>query len=576
MPEIETLVCGNQPTEIRLARSRHAVRGCLWRSRQYSEARVSVSPAIVRSDVDGVPLAFGGLSGLSAMETEEERAMTTPTADGASDHVIVRAVPADTTASELDAVLEAASCSADGWGLQRRDERAVALRAVADGLNAASEELVALAVVESHLPANRLTGEVHRTMAQLRLFAEVLEDGSYLEVMIDHPDPVWPSGPRPDLRRMLVPLGPALVFAASNFPFAFSVAGGDTASALAAGCPVVLKAHPGHPRLSAATGEVVNRALASVDAPVGTFAVVFGEEAGRAAICDGRIRAGAFTGSLRGGRALFDLATSRPDPIPFYGELGSLNPIFVTTGAAEARMSEITTGYVASFTLGAGQFCTKPGFLFVPEAAYDETAFAEVVAAQPAAPLLNSRIEQGYHAVLEGLRSHAALRTVVNGRGGESPEPTLLATTVSDLLAAPDALLIECFGPTSVVVTCTDDDEMLAAAAAFGGQLTATVHGLEGEATASALLGVLAGRAGRVVWNGWPTGVSVTWAMEHGGPWPATTAPTSTSVGTAAISRFLRPVTYQATPDALLPAALREANPLRLPRRVDGRVERGD
>jgi len=271
---------------------------------------------------------------------------------------------------DLGAVLDRAVAATGGWGSFAPSARAAALRAVADALDAASPELVPIASEESHLPAARLSGEVVRTTSQLRLFAEVLEDGAYLEAVIDHPDPEWPSGPRPDVRRILVPLGPALVFAASNFPFAFSVAGGDTASALGAGCPVVVKAHPGHPRLSARTGAIVEAALRAAGAPDGTFAVVFGEDAGSAAVQDARIRVGAFTGSLGAGRALFDLATSRPDPIPFYGELGSLNPVFVTTAAADARMTDIAAGFVGSFTFGAGQLCTKPGLLFVPAGAY--------------------------------------------------------------------------------------------------------------------------------------------------------------------------------------------------------------
>jgi NADP-dependent aldehyde dehydrogenase len=480
----------------------------------------------------------------------------------------------DTTPEQLDKLLDAAVAAAGSWGALEPSARAAALRAVADAIDAAGAELVPIAVEESHLTEARLTGEVKRTTGQLRLFGEVLEDGAYLEATIDHPDGSWPSGPRPDVRRVLVALGPAVVFAASNFPFAFSVAGGDTASALAAGCPVVLKAHPGHPRLSARTGEIVSGALEAAGASPGTFSVIFGEEAGRAALDDPRVKVGAFTGSLRGGRALFDRAASRPDPIPFYGELGSLNPVFVTPGAANARMPEIATGFVGSFTLGAGQFCTKPGLLFVPADDFDEAALADAVASSPAAPLLNEHIEHGYHAVLDQLRSDPAVRTLVAGEGSEAPSPSLLATTAGELLARRDELLVECFGPASIVVTYRDEHELLAAAAAFEGQLTATIQGQDDDAVAPALLDTLAGRAGRVVWNGWPTGVAVTWAMQHGGPYPATTAPGTTSVGTAAITRFLRPVAYQSIPDALLPAALRDANPLGIPRRVDGRVER--
>jgi NADP-dependent aldehyde dehydrogenase len=479
----------------------------------------------------------------------------------------------DTSGESLDALLDAAFVAAGPWGALEPTARAAALRAVADAIDAAAAELVPIAMEESHLPEARLAGEVKRTTSQLRLFSEVLEDGSYLEATIDHPDESWPSGPRPDVRRVLVPLGPAVVFAAGNFPFAFSVAGGDTASALAAGCPVVLKAHPGHPRLSALTAAFVSGALDAAGAASGTFSIIFGEDAGRAAVDDPRVKVGAFTGSLRGGRALFDRAMSRPDPIPFFGELGSLNPVFVTAGAAAARMEEIVSGYVGSFTFGAGQLCTKPGLLFVPAEAYDEPTLADAVAAQPGAPLLNEHIEHGYHGVLDQLRSDPAIRTVVAGEGTEAPTPTLLMTTASELLGRRDELLVECFGPTSIVVTYRDDEELLAAAAVFDGQLTATVQGEDDDDVAPSLLDRLATRSGRVVWNGWPTGVSVTWAMQHGGPYPATTASATTSVGATAIGRFLRPVAYQSIPDALLPLALRDANPLGIPRRVDGHLE---
>jgi NADP-dependent aldehyde dehydrogenase len=334
-----------------------------------------------------------------------------------------------------------------------------------------------------------------------------------------------------------------------------------------------LKAHPGHPRLSALTAAFVSGALDAAGAASGTFSIIFGEDAGRAAVDDPRVKVGAFTGSLRGGRALFDRAMSRPDPIPFFGELGSLNPVFVTAGAAAARMEEIVSGYVGSFTFGAGQLCTKPGLLFVPAEAYDEPTLADAVAAQPGAPLLNEHIEHGYHGVLDQLRSDPAIRTVVAGEGTEAPTPTLLMTTASELLGRRDELLVECFGPTSIVVTYRDDEELLAAAAVFDGQLTATVQGEDDDDVAPSLLDRLATRSGRVVWNGWPTGVSVTWAMQHGGPYPATTASATTSVGATAIGRFLRPVAYQSIPDALLPLALRDANPLGIPRRVDGHLE---
>jgi NADP-dependent aldehyde dehydrogenase len=449
---------------------------------------------------------------------------------------------------------------------------------MADHLDAAADELIPVAAAETHLGLDRLTGELRRTTFQLRLFADLVDQGSYLQATIDRPDPTWGPGPRPDLRRVRVAVGPVVVFAASNFPFAFSVAGGDTASALAAGCPVVVKAHPGHPVLSARTAEVLDGALVAGGAPAGLLSVIYGEDAGRRAVSSPAIRAGAFTGSLAAGRALFDLASSRPDPIPFYAEMGSLNPVFVTRAAFAQRGSEIITGFAKSFTLSAGQFCTKPGLLFLPsDAVNDEELARALTVSGPAMPLLNGHVQQGYAERLESLRRHPALHTVVGAVGDDTgtPTPTVLATTVPALLAAGQELLVECFGPAALVVRYQDDRELVEAAEAFGGQLTATVHGEETDALAPTLLALLSDRAGRVLWNGWPTGVSVTAAMQHGGPYPATTSPLHTSVGTSAVDRFLRPVCYQSVPDALLPPALREANPLGIRRTVNGQVEEG-
>jgi NADP-dependent aldehyde dehydrogenase len=480
------------------------------------------------------------------------------------------ATPAETSDAELDRLIDAAVAASGPWSQLAPTERAGRLRAAADALAAAGPELIPVAMAESHLAEARLTGELVRTTSQLRLFAGVLDEGAYLGAIIDHEDPAWPSGPRADLRRMLVALGPTVVFGASNFPFAFSVAGGDTASALAAGCTVIHKAHPGHLRLAAMTAAVVSAAL---DEP-GVFALIVGDEAGRAAVMDPRIQAGAFTGSLAGGRALFDLATSRPVPIPFYGELGSLNPVFVTEAAATARGGDIMTGYAGSFTLGAGQFCTKPGLLFVPAATFDEAAAIAAVASKPAAALLNDRIERGFNAGLQRLEANPAIRVLATGvEGADGPTPTLLTTTATALAADHEELLVECFGPTSIIVTYASDDELLAAARSFDGQLTATIQGEADDEIAPRLLEILRDKVGRVLWNGWPTGVAVTYAMEHGGPYPATTAPATTSVGTAAIERFLRPVAYQSLPDALLPPALQESNPLHIIRRVDGQVQ---
>ena len=479
--------------------------------------------------------------------------------------------PGDTPPEELERLIGAGADAARILIGSRPSDRADWLEFMASRLDATGDDLVPLATGETHLGMDRLQGELKRTTFQLRLFAEILRDGSFLQVTIDHADPAWPMGPRPDLRRMLRPLGPVAVYAASNFPFAFSVAGGDTASALAAGCPVLLKAHPSHPELSEATAKQVTQALVEAGAPDGIFAVVAGYDTGVTLVKDPRIRAAAFTGSLRGGRALFDLAVSRPEPIPFYGELGSVNPAFVTPEAGAQRADDVAAGFVGSMSLGNGQFCTKPGLLFVPAGAGIEDRIAALAGERPVAPMLSEHIRSGYWESLAKLAGRPGVRMIAGKmtRDGD-PAPTILATTVPDLLADAEALIQECFGPAAIVVSYGSEEELLAAARVFEGQLTATIHGSGQEPVSAPLRDVLSERVGRVVWNGWPTGVSVTYAQHHGGPYPATTSIQTTSVGAAAIDRFLRPVTYQDAPDDVLPPALQEDNPWRLPRRVDG------
>ena len=376
----------------------------------------------------------------------------------------------ETDAIAREQVLTAAAAAAGPWGGASGSERAAALTGVAAALEAHADELIEIAQRETRLPLGRLRGELTRTTFQLTLFAEVLRDGAYRGIQIDHADPEWPMGaPRPDLRRHLEPMGPVVVFAASNFPFAFSVAGGDTASALAAGCPVVLKAHPGHPELSARTGAVVSAALSAAGAPEGTFAVIFGDEAGRQVLLDPRVRAGAFTGSLTGGRALFDLATGRPDPIPFYGELSSINPVFVTRGAARQRAAEIATGFVGSFTLGAGQFCTKPGLLLVPADSDLPQLLADATMPEPA-PLLNERIAYGHAEARQALLDHGGVRVLAGGGPDDAgrPAPTVLITELATVRADLDALFTECFGPTALVATYADEAELVEFAAVAG------------------------------------------------------------------------------------------------------------
>lgn len=480
--------------------------------------------------------------------------------------------PAATSDAEYEQIVAAAAAAAGPAAAVTPSERAGWLDDVAGALTAATDELVEIAQDETHLPEPRLRGELVRTTFQLGLFADVLREGSYLGVRIDHADPDWGMGPRLDLRRMQRPLGPVAVWSAGNFPFAFSVAGGDTASALAAGCPVVVKAHPGHPRLSQRTAQVVADALREAGAPDGLLGLLVGTENGRRLVSDPRIKAGAFTGSLAGGRALFDLAAARPDPIPFFGELGSVNPVFVTPGAAADRAQEITEGFLGSVTLGVGQFCTKPGLVFVPAGSGLAERIAEGATGLPGAPMLNQRTHEGFAAAVDELAARPEV-TVLAGSTEVAADPslTLFATTYDQHTRAREQLEVECFGPAALIVLYDDPAQLVEAAGALDGQLTATVQGTESEpGLVGSLLDTLADRAGRVLFNGWPTGVSVTFAMQHGGPYPATTAAASTSVGTAAVERFLRPVSYQSVPDELLPPPLQDANPWGVPRRVDG------
>ena len=496
--------------------------------------------------------------------------MTTGTAsDSATD---TDTVAATRRALALDAIADAALGAFAVTVASTAAERAAWLTAVADAIDANADELIAVADEESHLGTPRLTGELARTTSQLRLFADAVVEGSYLEATIDHPSATT-IPPRPDLRRMLRPLGPVAVFSASNFPFAFSVAGGDTASALAAGCPVIVKGHSAHPRLSRRTAEVVAVALAEAGAPEGVFALVEGRETGVALVQHPAVRAVGFTGSLHGGRALFDLASGRPDPIPFYGELSAVNPVLVTSAALDARADELAAGLAASFTLGAGQFCTNPGVVFVPAGSgFAERVAAAVGSAAPV-PMLTDGIAAAFAEELAGLVGHDGV-TVVAGETAQQPgtgSAVVLATTTDAVLADPAALLSECFGPSTLVVEYPDVEHALAAIRAVGGSLTATVHAERGEELGD-ILTVLTEVAGRVLFAGWPTGVAVSWAQQHGGPWPATTS-IHTSVGVTALRRFLRPIAFQDAPDAALPPELRDANPLGIPRRVDGVLE---
>lgn len=474
-----------------------------------------------------------------------------------------------TTTETLNELAAAAAKAAPIWRASSAADRATWLRAIADSLDANIDELVAIADEETRLGETRLRGEVGRTTGQLRLFASVVEEGSYLELTVDDAD-ASATPPRPELRRMLTGLGPVAVFSASNFPFAFSVAGGDTASALAAGNPVIVKAHSGHVRLSARTAELVIEALRGAGAPEGSFAVVEGREAGNALVQHPLIQAAGFTGSIGGGRALFDLASGRPDPIPFYGELGSTNPVVITRAAVEARGEALAQGLVGSFTLGVGQFCTKPGVVFVPRDSGFEEFVAGFAAGSTGGPLLTDRITDAFPEGIAHLEADDSVEVLVQGQepAAGAARPIVLTTDATAVAARPDVLLEECFGPVTLIVRYDSEDELLAALEAGVGSLTATLHSEESDEVA-AVLEVLQRKAGRVLFAGWPTGVAVTWSQHHGGPWPATTS-LHTSVGATAIRRFLRPITFQDAPERLLPVPLREASLAALPHRRNG------
>ncbi|GGU31420.1 aldehyde dehydrogenase family protein [Lentzea flava] len=449
----------------------------------------------------------------------------------------------------MEEVLDRAAQAAREWGGTSPDDRAAALDAVAGALDRESAELVALAEWECRLPGDRLRAEVGRTTFQLRSFAEYLRSGAVNGVVIDHEDVHWPPGPRPDLRRMLVPLGPVAVFGSTSYPFAFSVAGSDTASALAAGCPVVVKASHSYPDLADRTAEVVEEVL-----PKGVFALVHGRRCARQLVLDPRIKAVAFIGSSRVGRELHHLAATRPEPIPFYGGFGSVNPVFVTPRAVAKRGGEIARGFAQALSQQSGQLCTKPGLLVVPEGFAGDVA-AEVRALR-AEPLFNKLVAKRFETGVEALSAFLDV-LVEGGPGAGGHAPTLLRTTAADILAGHDEALDECFGPVSVVATYRDSNELLELAAALPGQLTATVQG-EDDDVLPELVAELTGRAGRVVWNQWPNDIATTPAMHHGGPWPATTSPFHTSVGVRAVERFQRPVVFQGFPSHLLPEVLED------------------
>jgi NADP-dependent aldehyde dehydrogenase len=480
----------------------------------------------------------------------------------------------ETTLAELDDIVGAAVVASAALQRMGRTGRVAMLRAMAAALEERREPLVAIADQETALGTKRLGGELTRTTYQLALFAEVLEEASYLEVTIDHRGDT-PAGPRPDLRRMLLPRGPVGVFGASNFPFAFSVPGGDTVSALAAGSAVVVNVHPAHPATSLACQEALAAGARSVDAPADAVTLVAGRTAARALVEHPSIQAIGFTGSLEVGRELYDVAAARPNPIPFFGELGAVNAVVICPDAARTLGADLAAGLVASFTLGVGQFCTKPGLVLLPAGESGgevQATLQRLTSDTDAAVMLSERTLTGFEGAYHGLLEIPGVELLSHGisgahEGGWWGTPVLLSATAE---ALPLLATTECFGPAMVLCSYDSAESLERLVGHLGGGLTATVHATSHDDLGERLLAWLTPKVGRVVWNGFPTGVAVSWAMQHGGPYPAATDSAYTSVGATAIRRWLRPVAFQEVPQALLPAELRDGNTA-IPRRVDGR-----
>lgn len=457
------------------------------------------------------------------------------------------------------------------------EKRASLLCSIASELEARSEDIVARAHLETALPDVRLKGEIGRTANQLRLFADVVKSGSYHQAIFDTPNPERQPLPKPDIRRQQIAIGPVAVFGASNFPLAFSAAGGDTASALAAGCPVIVKGHTAHPGTSQIVAECIEKALDKEQLPQAIFTLLQGNrrELGQALVTHPKIKGVGFTGSVGGGRALFNLAQQRPEPIPFYGELGAINPTFILPDAMKANPS-LAEQFVASMTMGCGQFCTKPGVVFAissPETqAFIETAQV-LVRQQSPSTLLTHGIKDNYQSEIENRSADKGI-TVTYSEAQLPNVPAALFVTDSKHWRNNPAWEEEIFGPQSLIVVCEDFEDMLALSETLTGSLTATVHAnAKDHSQAQQLIPCLEEMSGRLVFNGWPTGVEVGYAMVHGGPYPASTHSASTSVGAEAIHRWLRPVAYQALPEALLPNALQATNPLGIQRSIDGLVK---
>ncbi|WP_322057756.1 aldehyde dehydrogenase (NADP(+)) [Paraburkholderia sp. J63] len=477
---------------------------------------------------------------------------------------------------------ELAAQAFDAFRAAPHETRAQLLEAIAERILGIGDALIERAHLESALPKARLDGERGRTVGQLRLFASLVRDGRWCGAVLDSALPERKPLPRSDLRARRIGVGPVAVFGASNFPLAFSVAGGDTASALAAGCPVVVKAHLAHPGTSELVGRAIQQAVADVGLPEGVFSLIFGagNEPGEALVAHPAIKAVGFTGSRRGGLALAHIAAQRAEPIPVYAEMSSINPMFVLPAALAARGESIAQGFVDSLTLGVGQFCTNPGLVLAidgPELDRFVKAVSAALGQKPAQTMLTAGIASAYGDAVAARKRAQGVEQLAEGVQGDAQcaaLPSLFKTSAAEFLAQ-RALSDEIFGPASLVVACRDEAELARVAEHLEGQLTATLHIDRNDyAMAARLMPVLERKAGRILANGFPTGVEVSYAMVHGGPFPATSDTRTTSVGAMAIERFLRPVCYQDLPAELLPSALQDDNPLGLWRLRDGELVR--
>jgi len=487
------------------------------------------------------------------------------------------------TAEEVELAARLAADAFVSYSKTSGRDRSALLRKIATKIESIAGEVVERAGKETALPPARLQGETARTCAQLRLFAQVAEEGSWAAARIDRADPDRKPAPKPDIRSLLRPLGPVVVFGASNFPLAFSVAGGDTASALAAGNTVIVKAHAAHPGTSELVGQMVRESVRECGLPEGVFSLLFGSGAqiGTALMKHPLVRAGGFTGSRAAGRTLMDVAAARPEPIPFYAEMSSTNPVFLLPGALRERGENIAAGLHTSFTMGAGQFCTKPGMVFLPhgnEAAAFTDKLRQLVAASTPFHLLTKSIHSSYDSALAARKTDAGVTLVAEApkvaeHAGFAVNSALFETDAEAFLGS--HLDAEIFGPTTLLVRHSNRGQILEIARGLEGHLTATIHGTEQDLRDFAdLIAILEGKVGRLVFNGFPTGVEVCHAMVHGGPYPSTSDGRSTSVGTRAIFRFTRPVCYQGFPDDALPEELKDSNPLGIWRMVDGEMTR--